>query len=156
VTALNAVAPTTSVVYCGTPLRAIAWSKYCGAHCPSTLTPLMKNVGVELTWNLASSAMSVSRIALHSALSMSVLSRAVSSPMSLESAMILSTPSLDVSRADAYGAKALSQNAFLNATNAGPSTSSAMPIDVGASSPSGIAVTSSRPARRASRTAIAV
>ena len=39
-------------------------------------------------------------------------------------------------------------------TNAGPSTVSAMPIVDGASSPSGIAVTSDRPVRRASRTAM--
>ena len=44
----------------------------------------------------------------------------------------------------------------LAARNAGPSTVSAMPIVDGASSPRGIAVTSSRPVRRASRIAITV
>jgi hypothetical protein len=40
--------------------------------------------------------------------------------------------------------------------NAGPSTVSAMPIVEGASSPSGMAVTSDRPVRRARRIAITV
>ena len=44
----------------------------------------------------------------------------------------------------------------LNRANAGPSTRSARPMVVGVSIPSGMAVTSSRPVRRARRTAIHV
>ncbi|MCY1548716.1 hypothetical protein D9M68_848420 [compost metagenome] len=61
-------------------------------------------------------------------------------------------PSCQVAMAAACG----SRPCCLNATNEGPSTSRAMPMLVGASRPKGIAVTSSRPVRAASRCAIQV
>jgi hypothetical protein len=62
-------------------------------------------------------------------------------PISTSAAM----PSCQV----AIAAACSSMPCCLNATNAGPSTSKAMPIVVGASTPSGIAVASLRPWRRA-------
>ena len=56
----------------------------------------------------------------------------------------------------ALAAACSSRPACLKPTNAGPSTSSAMPMLVGASRPSGIAVTSSRPVFADSRCAIHV
>ncbi len=53
-------------------------------------------------------------------------------------------------------AASAADNLVFAARNAGPSTVSAMPIVDGASRPSGIAVTSSRPVRRARRMAITV
>ncbi|MNT47311.1 hypothetical protein D3C72_1840160 [compost metagenome] len=72
----------------------------------------------------------------------------LSTPMITSDAM----PSCHVAMAASCGASPWP----LNARNAGPSTSSAMPMLVGASRPSGIAVTSSRPVRVASRRAIQV
>lgn len=71
-----------------------------------------------------------------------------STPMITSEAM----PSCQVAIAASCGVRPCA----LKARKAGPSTSSAMPMLVGASSPSGIAVTSSRPVRVASRRAIHV
>ena len=75
-------------------------------------------------------------------------STSFSTPITTSEAM----PSCQVAMAAACG----SMPCCLKATNEGPSTSSAMPMLVGASRPSGIAVTSSRPVRAASRCAIQV
>ncbi|MNV56299.1 hypothetical protein D3C71_1485730 [compost metagenome] len=71
-----------------------------------------------------------------------------STPMITSEAM----PSCQVAMAASCGARPCP----LKARKAGPSTSSAMPMLVGASRPSGIAVTSSRPVRAASRRAVQV
>ncbi|CAM0125735.1 hypothetical protein SMJ63A_80074 [Stenotrophomonas geniculata] len=72
----------------------------------------------------------------------------LSTPMMTSAAM----PSCQVAMPAACG----SMPCCLKARKAGPSTSSAMPMLVGASRPSGMAVTSSRPVRAASRRAIRV
>src|SRR5690348_16306482 len=76
----------------------------------------MKNVGVALTWNLVSSAMSLWMRFAHSGLPMSVLSLAVSSPRSLAITMMFASPSGAGSWLGdvAYGVKPFSQNASLN------------------------------------------
>lgn len=75
-------------------------------------------------------------------------STSLSRPITTSAAM----PSFQVAIAAACG----SSPCALKPANAGPSTSSAMPMLVGASRPNGIAVTSWRPVRAASRRAIKV